>query len=161
MLDKFVFVYLDDILIFSADEQTHTSWKTAFCKSWEVWISCVLCVIFGFCGVRGQHSAGPGQGQCPSRKLVQRFLGFANFYRWFIHNFSAIAAPLHDLTSPQVPFQWSLQADLAFCKLRESFTSAPILTLPGTSRQFVASLSGLRPITSCTPSPFCPEDSFW
>lgn len=74
----------------------------------------------------------------PTRcKLAKRFLGFANFYRRLIRNFSTIAAPLHALTSPQVQFQWSPHTYLAFRKLRESFTSAPILTLPDTSRQFV------------------------
>ena len=57
--------------------------------------------------------------------------------RWFIRKFSAIAAPLHALTSPQVKFQWNSQADLAFQKLRESFTLAPIPMLPDTSLQFV------------------------
>ena len=46
-----------------------------------------------------------------SRKEVQQFLGFANFYWRFIRGFSTIAAPLHALTSPQVRFNWSLEAE--------------------------------------------------
>ena len=57
-----------------------------------------------------------------SRKKVQQFLGFANFYRWFIRNISAIAAPLHALTSPQTLFQWSPQAEEAFQQLKTRFT---------------------------------------
>ncbi|KAI3360402.1 hypothetical protein L3Q82_002313 [Scortum barcoo] len=45
---------------------------------------------------------------------VQQFLGFANFYRKFIRNFSAMAAPLHALTSPKVPFQWGSRTEEAF-----------------------------------------------
>ena len=42
-----------------------------------------------------------------SKKKVQQFLGFANFYRKFIQNFSSVAAPLHALTSSKAPFQWT------------------------------------------------------
>lgn len=72
-----------------------------------------------------------------SRKKVQQFLGFANFYRKFIRNFSSVAAPLHVLTSPKVPFKWTPQADIAFQRLRERFTSAPILTISDPQRQFM------------------------
>ena len=72
-----------------------------------------------------------------SRKKVQQFLGFANFYRRFVRGFSAIAAPLHALTSPQGQFRWSPEAEKAFSTLKRRFTSAPILTLPDPKRQFV------------------------
>lgn len=42
-----------------------------------------------------------------SRKKVKQFLGFANFYRKFIRNFSSVATPLHALTSSKVSFQWN------------------------------------------------------
>ena len=47
-----------------------------------------------------------------SRKKVQQFLGFANYYRQF--GFSAIAAPLHALTSTQVPIRWTPKAEKVF-----------------------------------------------
>jgi len=72
-----------------------------------------------------------------SRKKVQQFLGFANFYRQFIRGFSSIAAPLHALTSPRVRFVWSPEAESSFHKLKRRFTSAPILTLPDPQRKFV------------------------
>ncbi|KAI2644989.1 Transposon Tf2-9 polyprotein [Labeo rohita] len=59
-----------------------------------------------------------------SRKVLQRFLGFANFYRCFIHNFSQPAAPLTTLTSTRATF-------------RIQPFSAPILIAPDPSRQFV------------------------
>ena len=40
-----------------------------------------------------------------NRKQLQRFLGFANFYRRFIRNYSHIAAPLTALTSVKVSFE--------------------------------------------------------
>ncbi len=42
-----------------------------------------------------------------SRKALQRFQGFENFYRHFIHNFSQLAAPLTALTSTKTAFRWS------------------------------------------------------
>lgn len=62
-----------------------------------------------------------------SRKDLQKFLGFANFYRHFIHNFSKIALPLTNLTSPKLQFQWSPGAQHAFTLLKRLFSSAPVL----------------------------------
>lgn len=72
-----------------------------------------------------------------SVKQLQRFLGFTNFYRRFIKNYSSIAALLTRLTSPLVLFSWFPQADAVFKLLKERFTSAPILTQPDPSRQFI------------------------
>ncbi len=72
-----------------------------------------------------------------SRRAVQRFLGFANFYRRFIRNFSQVALPLTDLTSTKKRFCWSTQAQTAFESLKSRFISAPILNTPDPSRQFI------------------------
>ncbi|XP_016308999.1 uncharacterized mitochondrial protein AtMg00860-like [Sinocyclocheilus anshuiensis] len=72
-----------------------------------------------------------------SHKALQRFLGFANFYRRFIRNFSQLAASLTALTSTKTAFRWSSAAEAAFSKLRGCFVSAPILIAPDPSRQFV------------------------
>lgn len=72
-----------------------------------------------------------------SRKQLQRFLGFANFYRHFIRNYSSVTTPLTALTSSKVPYQWSPAADEAFQTLKSRFTSAPILQMPDPDRQFV------------------------
>ena len=86
------------------------------------------------------------------RTQLRRFLGFANFYRKFIKNFSQIAAPLNALTSPSVPFVWSPEADDAFTHLKTLFSTAPVLSMPDVSRQFVlevdASETGVGAILS-------------
>src|SRR5204863_5823199 len=63
-----------------------------------------------------------------SVKEVQVFLGFANFYRRFVRNFSGIAKPLSDATkgNPR-DFVWSVACQTAFDFLKACFTSAPIL----------------------------------
>ena len=60
-------------------------------------------------------------------KEVQAFLGFTNYYRRFILNYSTKVHPLIDLTK-DVPFSWGHEQQQAFDELRERFLSTPILT---------------------------------
>ena len=87
-----------------------------------------------------------------TRKQLQRFLGFANFYRCFIKNYSRIAAPLTKLTSVKLGFVWSPAAQAAFDKLKVLFSSAPVLIHPDPELQFVvevdASDSGVGAVLS-------------
>jgi len=62
-----------------------------------------------------------------SVKGVRAFIGFANFYRRFIKQFSEIARPLTELTKKDAVFKWSEEANAAFERLKKMFTSAPIL----------------------------------
>ena len=72
-----------------------------------------------------------------SRKQLQRFLGFTNFYRRFIRGYSTVASPLTNLTSSKVLFKWTPGAEGAFQTLKARFTSAPILHVPDLERQFI------------------------
>jgi hypothetical protein len=58
---------------------------------------------------------------------VQEFIGFANFYRRFIRDFSDICKPLNALSKKDVKFDWSDACEQAFQRLKKSFTTAPIL----------------------------------
>ncbi|KAL0177089.1 hypothetical protein M9458_025983, partial [Cirrhinus mrigala] len=61
-------------------------------------------------------------------KELQRFLGFANFYRRFIRNYSTVAAPLTSLLKGKPnKLRWAEKASRSFISLKEKFTSAPIL----------------------------------
>ena len=68
---------------------------------------------------------------------VRGFLGFANFYRQFIRNYSDIAAPMTNLTRCDRPFKWNEDADKAFEHMKKMFTSAPILTQFDASRRTI------------------------
>ena len=87
-----------------------------------------------------------------SRKQLQRFLGFADFYRRFIWNYSRVATPLTQLTSVKVPFVWSPVAEAAFARLKVLFSSAPVLVHPDPALQFIvevdASDSGVGAVLS-------------
>src|SRR6266568_1002703 len=61
-------------------------------------------------------------------KDVQSFLGFANFYRQFIFNYSDIVVPLTRLTRKGIPYHFTEKAREAFNILKEAFTTAPVLT---------------------------------
>src|SRR6266849_5147878 len=60
---------------------------------------------------------------------LRAFLGFANFYRWFIKNFARLARPLNDLTKKDTPWRWDLPQDEAFLFLKRSFSTEPILVM--------------------------------
>jgi transposase InsO family protein len=68
---------------------------------------------------------------------VQAFLGFANFYRRFIDDYSKLAMPLIALTRKNQQFLWTPQVDLAFKDLKSKFIQAPILVHPNFEQPFV------------------------
>ena len=155
MLNHFVFVYLDDILIFSKSlhehvqhvrvvlQRLHESHLFVKPKKCEFHVSEVS--FLGFMLSKGSLLTDPKKTQVvrdwpqpSSVKEVQRFIGFANFYRKFIRNFSAVAAPMTDLTKKKSgPFKWSPEADRAFRELKVRFSSAPILTMVSFSIDFI------------------------
>ena len=69
-------------------------------------------------------------------KDVQSFIGFVNFYRRFIQNFSEIAHPLHALTQKSKNWLWGAAEQQAFDELKNTITSAPMLAFPSKSGLF-------------------------
>lgn len=169
MLNRFLFVYLDDLLIYSPDLETHQHHvrqvlqrllaNRLFVKGEKCEFHVETTSFLGFIISKDRLQMDPAKvaavsdwPEPTSRKQLQRFLGFANFYRRFIRNYSQIAAPLTALTSVLRPFQWDPAAQAAFSRLKELFVSSPILTQPDRSRQFIvevdASDSGVGAILS-------------
>jgi len=68
-------------------------------------------------------------------KDVESFLGFANFYRWFIHNFSHTAKPLNKLKEKK-EWKWEEEHQKAFKELKKKITSQPVLSLPKREGKF-------------------------
>ena len=58
---------------------------------------------------------------------VRGFLGFANFYRAFIPNYSSLASPLTDLTKKDHPYRWDPEQDKSFEALKHALVNAPLL----------------------------------
>ncbi|XP_062230062.1 uncharacterized protein LOC133927630 [Phragmites australis] len=67
---------------------------------------------------------------------VRSFHGLAGFYRRFVKDFSAIAAPLNNLTKKDVPFKWGDEQDQAFEELKRKLCEAPLLQLPDFGKTF-------------------------
>lgn len=72
-----------------------------------------------------------------SRREVQQFIGFANYYRRFIKDFAHLAKPLHRLTERTQPFTWTAECQSSFDHLRKLLCSAPILAYPDFQKPFI------------------------
>jgi hypothetical protein len=70
-------------------------------------------------------------------KQIRSFLGFGNYYRKFISGFAHLARPLHELTKKNKIWQWTDNCQTAFDRLKEIFLTAPVLTMPDTTKPFV------------------------
>uniref|UniRef100_A0A8D0AQG0 Reverse transcriptase n=1 Tax=Sander lucioperca TaxID=283035 RepID=A0A8D0AQG0_SANLU len=154
LLNRSVFVYLDDILIFSKNMEDHVQHvrqvlmrlleNKLYVKAEKCEFHSSSVSFLGYIVESGQVKTDPSKVQAvtewpvpTTRKELQRFLGFANFYRRFIQNHSSLVAPMTRLTSPSIPFVWSAAAAKAFMELKDRFSSAPILVQPDSSSQFV------------------------
>lgn len=143
-LDEFCHAYIDDILIFSnslKEHKGHVKWVLQRLREAGLQADLKKCEFhvtqtkyLGF--IIGVNGVSPDpdkimairEWEPPSSvKEVQAFLGFANFYRRFIQNYSRIAKPLTDLTRKQEPWQWGVAQQSAFDGLRLSLMSAPLL----------------------------------
>ena len=68
-----------------------------------------------------------------NKREVQSFVGFVNFYQWFIKDFSHHAHALFDLTEKDVGWRWGGLEQASFNKLKELITSTPVLIFPDDS----------------------------
>ncbi len=155
MLNKYVIVYIDDILIYSESLEEHIQQvravlkrliqhqlyaKTEKCEFHLTSIS-FLGYVISHEGVAMDESKVNAvlKWSLPSTiKELQRFLGFANFYRRFIRGFSSVAAPLTSMTRKgSSRLHWSSTAREAFQELKQRFTTAPILHHPDPSLPFI------------------------
>jgi hypothetical protein len=83
--------------------------------------------LFGFYRQRGWYLDGSSQDAPMSVRDVQCFLGFANFYRRFIHRYSQKCRLLYDLIRKDKAFSWTPEHSKIFEALKEAFCTAPIL----------------------------------
>ena len=63
-------------------------------------------------------------------KELSSFLGLASFFRKYVRSFAEIAAPLFTLTSKEVEFRWSEEAQESFDRLKGALIAAPVVALP-------------------------------
>src|SRR5882724_8197643 len=144
MTDICVVIHLDDIMIFSnslAEHQVHVWNVLQRLREHNLHAKPEKCSFhtdsveyLGFIISPSGISMDPSKG-CVIRdwpvprnlKELQSFLGFANFYRHFIHQYSSIVSHLTRLTHKDTPFIWSSNAHSSFTLLKDTFSDAPIL----------------------------------
>ena len=69
--------------------------------------------------------------------LLRSFLGFGNYYKDFIEDYSKLTRPLHDLTKKGTPWHWDDSHHTAFEALKEKFTSHPVLRNPDPNKHYI------------------------
>nr|GEW06096.1 putative reverse transcriptase domain-containing protein [Tanacetum cinerariifolium] len=130
-LDKFVIVFIDDILIYSKDEKEHEEHLKAILEllkkeelyaklsKCEFWIPKVqfLGHVIDSQGIHVDLAKIESVKDWASSKSpteIRQFLGLAAYYRRFIEGFSKIAKPMTNLTQKKVKFEWGDKQEAAF-----------------------------------------------
>ncbi|KAI3743880.1 hypothetical protein L1987_56947 [Smallanthus sonchifolius] len=145
-LDKFVIVFIDDILIYSktkADHEQHLRLVLDLLRKEQLYAKFSKCEFWlkevQFLGhivnEKGIH-VDPAKIEVVKNwntpktpTEVRSFLGLAGYYRRFISNFSKIVVPLTALTHKGKPYEWGPKQEEAFQTLKQKLCNAPILTL--------------------------------
>lgn len=165
-LDKFVLVFLDDILVYSRtleEHERHLEQVLERLAANKLYAKMSKCEFFrqevqflghmvGRKGVRMQDDKVRAVREWPTpscQKEVEQFLGLAGYYRKFIKDFSKLAAPLSELTgtpgkgkkkagtASKKPFVWENKQDEAFRRLQAAICVAPVLALPDPRKEFL------------------------
>lgn len=146
-------IYMDDILIFDdtrAALQETTREVLRILAANKLYLRLAKCtfevesieylgLIIGHGTVRMDPAKVAGVAEWPAPRNVhevQQFLGFANFYRRFVRDYSKLARPMHDLTAKTAAWDWSAAPQAAFDAIKLSIVSEPVLILPDVTRQF-------------------------
>jgi hypothetical protein len=152
-LNKFVVVFIEDILIYSKNLEDHTKHLHVILRrlrdhhlyakfsKCEFWLDTVkfLSHTISDDGI----SVDPSKVQevmdwkpPTSVHQIRSFLGLAGYYRRFIPDFSRIAKPMTELLKKGSKFSWDQKCDDAIYTLRDHLTTAPVLAQPDVSKPF-------------------------
>ncbi|GKF23359.1 putative reverse transcriptase domain-containing protein, partial [Tanacetum coccineum] len=153
-LDKFVIVFIDDILIYSKNKKEHEEHLKAILEllkkeelyakfsKCEFWIPKVqfLGHVIDSQGIHVDPAKIESIKDWASPKTpmeIRQFLGLAGYYRRFIEGFSKIAKPMTKLTQKKVAFEWGDKQEAFFQTLKHKLCSTPILALPQGAENFI------------------------
>jgi hypothetical protein len=152
-LDKFVMVFIDDILIYSRNEEEHEGHLRlvlqmlqdhklyAKLRKCEFWLKQVA--FLGYVISKGGISVDPSKVQdvlswnAPtSVSNMQSFLGLVGYYRRFIEGFSKISRPMTELLKKDKQFEWTSACESSFQELKKRLMTAPVLVMSDMEKPF-------------------------
>ncbi|GKB11604.1 putative reverse transcriptase domain-containing protein [Tanacetum coccineum] len=153
-MDKFVIVFIDDILIYSRNKEEHANHLRIILellkkeKLYAKFSKCDFWIhIVQFLGhlidSQGLHvdpakiEAVKNWTSPTTPTEIRQFLGLAGYYRRFIKDFSKIAKSLTKLTQKNKKYIWGEDQKSAFQLLKQKLCEAPILALPKGNDDFV------------------------
>jgi hypothetical protein len=145
-LDKFIVVFIDDILVYSRNEEEHEGHlrlvlqklrdhklytKLSKCEFWLKQVAFLRHVIS-----KGGIYVDPSKVQdvlswkAPtSVSDIQSFLGLVGYYRRFIEGFSKKSKPMTELLEKDKQFKWMPACESSFQELKKRLTTAPVLVM--------------------------------
>ncbi|WVZ63572.1 hypothetical protein U9M48_013195 [Paspalum notatum var. saurae] len=152
-LDKFVVVFLDDILIYSKNEkeyEEHLRIVLTRLREHKLYVKFSKCAFWlkevGFLGhILSEKGVAvdPSKVECvlnckqpDTITEIWSFLGLAGYYHHFIKDFSRTAKPMASLTKKNARYSWSPNCEEAFQSLKKSLTIAPLLAQPDVTKPF-------------------------
>ncbi|WVZ75931.1 hypothetical protein U9M48_023947 [Paspalum notatum var. saurae] len=152
-LDKFVVVFIDDILVYSKNEEEHEEhlWTVLTrLREHKLYAKFSKCAFWlkevGFLGhIRSEKGVAvdPSKVECvlnwkqpETVTEIRSFLGLAGCYRRFIKDFSKTTKPMILLTKKNARYSWSPYCEEAFQSLKESLTTAPVVAQPNIAKPF-------------------------
>ncbi|GKA78704.1 putative reverse transcriptase domain-containing protein [Tanacetum coccineum] len=130
-LDKFVIVFIDDILIYSRNKEEHAN---------HLRIILELLKKEKFQGLHvdpAKIKAVKNWTSPTTPTKIRQFLGLASYYQRFIKDFSKIAKSLTELTQKNKKYIWGENQESAFQLLKQKLCEAPILALPEGNDDFI------------------------
>lgn len=154
LLDDFCTAFMDDILIYSAtlaDHRKHVREVLQRLREHGLQVDVSKCAFettsvtyLGLIVSTEGISMDPKKVACVqewpkprSVRDIQGFLGFANFYRRFIPEFSRLATPLTRLTKKDVKFIWNQDCEESFRKIKSAFQEGTMLAHFDPQRQTI------------------------
>ncbi|KAI5115279.1 hypothetical protein M0805_000711, partial [Coniferiporia weirii] len=154
ILEDKVLIYMDDIFIFASTlEELHRKTERVlnicdkndlYCKPEKCIFAVQEAEFLGMIITPNNINMDPikltGISEWPTPKTVKQlrsFMGFCNYYRRFIPNFSHTVYPLNELTCTNEPWTWTPERDKAFLKLKTQFLDKPALLIPDPSKPFI------------------------
>jgi hypothetical protein len=152
--DKFVIVFIDDILIYSKSAQEHEQHlrvvleklrthilyaKFSKCEFWLEKVAFLGHILTAEgVAVDPEKVEAVSNWQQPTNvSEIRSFLGLAGYYWRFIEGFSKVARPMTELLRKDKKFTWTESCEKSFQELKRRITTAPVLTLPDIQRDFV------------------------